>query len=89
LFDQKHLRFNYHLLGGISGFLDLIDAILYGWQFAQSFRLMGTWDISHEKIKWGLFCHAIWPGVMHILGNWQPGDPIGVLVIYVYAEELF
>ena len=45
--------------------------------------------MTHNEIKWGLGGGQVWPGVVYILGKWEPSAPGGLAVVYEDVEVLF
>ena len=41
--------------------------------------------MSHDEVKWCFLCGGVGPSVMRILGDWEEGGPIGVLMVNIDA----
>ena len=44
-------------------------------------RLMGSWGMAHNEFEGGLGGGRTRPGVMYILGEWEPSVPGGLAVV--------
>ena len=44
-------------------------------------RLVGSWGVAHDKFEGGFGGGRIRPGVMHVLGEWEPSVPSGLTVV--------
>ena len=51
--------------------------------------LVGSWGVAHDEFKGGLGGGRIRPGVMYILGEWEPSVPSGLAVVDKDAKVLF
>ena len=52
-------------------------------------RLMGSWGVAHNEVKGGFGGGRIRPGVVYILGEWEPSVPSGLVVVDKDAKVLF
>ena len=51
--------------------------------------MVGSWGVAHDKFKRGLGGGRIRPGVMYILGEWEPSVPSGLAVVDEDMKVLF
>ena len=51
--------------------------------------LVSVRGVSHDKFKGGLGGGGIGPGVVYVLGKWEPLAPIGLTVVDENVEVLF
>ena len=51
--------------------------------------LVGPWGVTHNELKGGLGGGRVRPGVMYILGKWEPSMPGGLAVVDEDAKVLF
>ena len=52
-------------------------------------RLVSSWDVAHDEFKGGLGGGRIRPGVVYILGEWEPSVPSGLAVVDEDTKILF
>ena len=52
-------------------------------------RLVGSWGVAHDEFERGLGGGRIRPGVVYILGEWEPSVPSGLAVVDKDAKVLF
>ena len=52
-------------------------------------RLVGSWGVAHNEFKGGFGGGGIRPGVVYILGEWEPSVPSGLVVVDKDAKVLF
>ena len=52
-------------------------------------QLVCSWGVAHDKFKGGLGGGRIRPGVVHVLGEWEPSVPGGLAVVDEDAKVLF
>ena len=52
-------------------------------------RLVGSWGVAHNEFKGGFGGGGIRPGVVYILGEWEPSVPSGLAVVDKDAKVLF
>src|SRR6266403_4898336 len=45
--------------------------------------------MSHDQFEGGLPCCRVWPGVVCILGEWEPFSPVSLRSVPKYSEVLF
>ena len=50
---------------------------------------MGAWGVSHDKVKGGLGSGRVRPGIVYILGQWEPFMPCCLAMVNEDAEVLF
>ena len=51
-------------------------------------RLVGSWDMTHDEFKGGFGGGRIRPGVMYVLGEWEPSVPGGLAMVDKDAKVL-
>ena len=51
--------------------------------------LVSSWGVAHDKFKGGFGGSRVRPGVMYVLGKWEPVVPSGLAVVDEDAEVLF
>ena len=51
--------------------------------------MVGSWGVAHDKFKGGFGGGRIRPGVMYVLGKWEPPVPSGLAVVDEDAKILF
>ena len=52
-------------------------------------RLVSPWGVAHDEFKGGFGGSRVRPGIMYVLGKWEPLVPSGLAVVYEDAEVLF
>ena len=52
-------------------------------------QLVSPWDMAHDKFEGGFGGGRVRPGIMYILGKWEPLVPSGLVVVDEDAEVLF
>ena len=52
-------------------------------------RLVGPWDVAHDEFEGGFGGGRIRPGVMYVLGKWEPLVPGGLSMVDKNAKVLF
>ena len=50
--------------------------------------MMGSWGVAHNEFKGGLGGGRARPGVVYILGEWEPAVPGGLAVVDKDAKVL-
>src|SRR6266436_8053100 len=53
------------------------------------FSHMCVWYVSHDQLEGGLSGCCIQPGVVHVLGEWEPFSPVCLCSVSEYSEVLF
>src|SRR6266403_1548812 len=53
------------------------------------FSHMRVWYVSHDQFEGGFSGCCVWPGVMCILGEWEPFSPVSLCSVPKYPEVLF
>src|SRR6266403_1677270 len=53
------------------------------------FSHMCIWYVSHDQFEGGLSGCRVWPGVVCILGEWEPFSPVSLCSVSEYSEVLF
>jgi hypothetical protein len=77
-------------LGGV--FLDLVEQVLSlneVWDIANIYLCLVCWgNKAYKEFKWGISYGRVFPGIMDILGHWEPLGPVGLLKVAIEVEVL-
>src|SRR6266446_5515083 len=83
------LGVRYRLLRGLSHGLGLgesgVDCRCKGVGFSH----VCVWNVSHDQFERGLPGCCAWPGIVCVLGEWEPFSPVGLCSVSEYLEVLF
>ena len=72
-----------------SEFRDGLDSGLYQGQRRGAMRLVSPWGVTHNEFEGGFGGGRVRPGVVYVLGEWEPSVPGGLAVVDKDTKVLF